>query len=119
MNLALDRITGVKISASEGKEHKTYKCPVCLAPVVLVDSSTQVAHFRHRHHTAKPDCPFYCTVSGCDISAVIRDKAFRTRRARLFARITRTGLREQWQLIVVVPRIEDFSAFTLTNSPNF
>src|SRR5438309_12036342 len=108
MNLALEKITGMKIQAAEGRSYRNYKCPECLAPVLFIDPPAQIKHFRHLAHTAKKDCPLYHVACGHDISSVFQRRAFRQRKPRLFVRLSGRGTRIKWELILLVPRIDGF-----------
>lgn len=116
MDIAIDKITGAKVKADVAKTYKTYKCPECAAPVFLVDATLRARHFSHYANTAKGGCPLYH--EGSDSSGVFKRKAFRHREPRLALQTYSEHGQLRWQLKFVVPKIEEFSSFTLSQSPN-
>src|SRR5262249_45397647 len=74
--------------------------------------------FRHLPHTASKDCPLYHLPYGHDISNVFQHRAFRPRQPKLFLRLSGRGNPQQWELILLVPRIDEFFEFVIDKSPN-
>lgn len=118
MNQALEKITRRRVKATEGRSYRTYKCPECLGPVFFVDPPAQVAHFRHMPNTAKKDCSLYHVAHGHDISNIFQQRAFRPKQPRLFVRIVDDKEPKQWELVLLVPRIDEFTEFAVNKCAN-